>query len=85
MLTFSADAVLDKHVGEVVEMASESGSGGVVGTYRNHRSEDHVRYCSDCNMWLNGLTQWEDHRIGAKHRKNVLLALAYEIAAASGL
>jgi hypothetical protein len=27
-------------------------------------------YCKDCWMWLNGPTQWEDHRIGKKHKKN---------------
>ena len=29
-------------------------------------------YCPDCLMRLNGPTQWHDHRIGKKHRKNVL-------------
>ena len=29
-------------------------------------------YCADCQMWLNGPTQWYNHRIGKKHRKNVL-------------
>ena len=27
-------------------------------------------YCEVCEMWLNGPTQWEDHLIGKKHRKN---------------
>jgi len=27
-------------------------------------------YCEVCEMWLNGPTQWEDHRIGKKHKKN---------------
>ena len=27
-------------------------------------------YCPDCEMWLSGPTQWEDHKIGKKHRKN---------------
>ena len=26
-------------------------------------------YCPDCEMWLNGPTQWEDHKIGKKHQK----------------
>ncbi len=31
-------------------------------------------YCPDCEMWLNGPTQWEDHKIGKKHKKNKRLA-----------
>ena len=27
-------------------------------------------YCEDCEMWLNGPLQWEDHKIGKKHKKN---------------
>ena len=34
-------------------------------------AEHQARYCEDCEMWLNGLTQWKDHKIGKKHRKNV--------------
>ena len=29
------------------------------------------RYCEDCEMWLNGGPQWEDHKIGKKHKKAV--------------
>ena len=29
-------------------------------------------YCEVCEMWLNGPLQWEDHRIGKKHKKNIL-------------
>ena len=28
-------------------------------------------YCEDCEMWLNGPTQWEDHKIGKKHKKHI--------------
>ena len=28
------------------------------------------QFCTTCNMWLNGPSQWEDHRIGKKHLKN---------------
>ena len=28
-------------------------------------------YCDICESWLNGPTQWEDHRIGKKHKKNL--------------
>ena len=27
-------------------------------------------YCEECEMWINGPTQWEDHKVGKKHRKN---------------
>jgi hypothetical protein len=26
-------------------------------------------YCEDCEMWLNGPTQWEDHKIGEKNTR----------------
>ena len=28
-------------------------------------------YCEECDMWLNGPTQWEDHKVGKKHKKNM--------------
>jgi hypothetical protein len=28
-------------------------------------------WCTNCEMWLNGPAQWEDHKIGKKHKKNV--------------
>ena len=31
---------------------------------------ENVIYCEDCEMWLNGQRQWEDHKIGKKHKKN---------------
>ena len=31
--------------------------------------EEGAVYCEDCEMWLNGPTQWEDHKIGKKHKK----------------
>ena len=27
-------------------------------------------FCEQCQMWINGHTQWLDHRIGKKHKKN---------------
>ena len=26
-------------------------------------------YCPDCDLWLEELTQWEDHKIGKNHNK----------------
>lgn len=34
-------------------------------------SQEGAVYCEDCEMWLNGPTQWEDHKIGKKHKKNL--------------
>ena len=31
--------------------------------------DDDAIYCDCCKMWLNGPTQWEDHKIGKKHKK----------------
>ena len=28
-------------------------------------------YCEHCEMWLNGPSQWYDHKIGRKHKKNI--------------
>ena len=27
-------------------------------------------FCDVCNLWLNGQMQWDNHRIGNKHRRN---------------
>ena len=36
-----------------------------------HVNENGAVYCEYCEMWLNGPTQWEDHKIGKKHKKHV--------------
>ena len=41
---------------------------------------DGAVYCEDCEMWLNGPTQWEDHKIGKKHKKNVAKGGANKVA-----
>ena len=28
-------------------------------------------YCASCEMWLNGQRQWEDHKLGKKHRRSL--------------
>ena len=30
-----------------------------------------AHYCELCNMWLNSPTQWADHKMARKHRKNL--------------
>ena len=47
----------------------------LIGTTRLDQ-ESGAYYCSCCDMWLNGPDQWEDHKIGKKHRKNHRLDLA---------
>ena len=42
-----------------------------------------AKYCEDCEMWLNGPTQWEDHKIGKKHKKNVKKGGANETSTAT--
>ena len=37
-------------------------------TYEGHAM---AVYCKECQTWLNGPRQFEDHKIGKKHRKNV--------------
>ena len=32
---------------------------------------DEAVHCGPCQMWVNGPTQWEDHKIGKKHAKNI--------------
>ena len=34
---------------------------------RNHGA---AIFCNICEMWLNGRPQYEDHKLGKKHRKN---------------
>ena len=31
---------------------------------------DSAVFCESCDMWLNGPTQMEDHKLGKKHKKN---------------
>ena len=32
--------------------------------------EDGAVYCNICEVWLNGPAQWDDHKLGRKHRRN---------------
>ena len=40
-------------------------------TEKNENSTSIAVYCKQCQAWLNGPRQLEDHKIGKKHRKNV--------------
>ena len=35
----------------------------------NPKAHPEAIYCEDCEMWLNGPTQWEDHKIGKMHKR----------------
>ena len=37
---------------------------------KTEENQFHGIYCNCCDMWLNGPTQWEDHKVGKKHKKN---------------
>ena len=54
------------HVSEQPELPTNSGS---------------AVYCKSCQMWLNGPTQFEDHLVGNKHKKNVKSAVSRAIMA----
>ena len=81
MLSPNAISSMDQCAGEDVAVAHGEEGLRVRGINRNLQAEDAAVHCPDCQMWLNGLTQWRDHCTGKKHRKNV-----YRMnAAASGL
>ena len=40
------------------------------GSVERMEEEGQYLWCKDCQMWINGPGQWEDHRGGKKHRKN---------------
>ena len=43
------------------------------GDQQDEEADQHAMavYCKECQTWLNGPRQWEDHKIGKKHKKNV--------------
>ena len=38
-------------------------------TQTGEEAQAESKYCSDCEMWLNGPTQWESHKICKVHKK----------------
>ncbi len=53
------------------EGSSASEASDAAGGRREDEPQDGAVYCQDCEMWLNGPTQWEDHKFGKKHKKNL--------------
>jgi len=52
---------VDPELGEGGDDKRGLGQGGA-----SAGGEDGAVWCPDCEMWLNGPTQWEDHKIGKK-------------------
>ena len=72
----SEDGVNDQDNGGGEEDATDRSEGAI---YQDNgggeedasdRSEGAI-YCDCCEIWLNGPTQWKDHIIGKKHKKNL--------------
>ena len=70
----------EEDVGQALPAGEEDsrppGGGGEAGGDDARRrggeeEQDGAVYCQDCEMWLNGPTQWEDHKFGKKHKKNL--------------
>ena len=53
------------------EVAADADAADAAVSYATPDKDANCVYCEYCQMWLNGPTQWEDHKIGKKHTKNV--------------
>ena len=51
-----------------------SGSGGSLlasgSMLSDQQTPQDARYCHDCNLWLNGQAQWQEHLVGRRHLRN---------------
>jgi hypothetical protein len=58
---------------EADDLDSVSGKpdGNTPGAGSDDGETDKSVFCPDCEIKLNGPTQWEDHKIGKRHKKNV--------------
>ena len=67
----------DQFLKELERIESEAGGPEVAAdadaavSYATPAEDEMATYCEICQMWLNGPTQWENHKIGKKHTKNV--------------
>ena len=41
------------------------------GSAQGAPESDDPLFCKVCDIWVNGLEQWEDHHHNKKHKKNV--------------
>ena len=55
----------------VVDTESHGDSSSAAMAAKKSQRKDEGLYCELCGMWLNGPTQWADHKLGKKHKKNV--------------
>ena len=58
---------------------SDGGGGGA----EEKAAKKCKKFCKNCEMWLNGPTQFEDHKKGKKHKNNVREARARKTASTS--
>jgi len=61
---------VEKETDEVNDEAKRKAEQSAGAQPQAQESEQKEFYCPHCNMTLNGPTQWEDHKIGKRHRKN---------------
>ena len=59
------------HLAEVEELSSPNAAAcsKARGSGKLPIPEDDAVYCPDCEMWLNGPAQWEDHKVRQRHKK----------------
>ena len=55
---------------DVSDTSSDPGENADASPTKMPRGDGAEVWCHDCRVWLNGTTQWEDHKIGKKHRRN---------------
>ena len=68
----SKDQTMDEEVFDDIDNADEHCSACSEGKAEHTRANDgQAIYCYDCQKWLNGPTQYDDHKFGKKHKKNL--------------
>jgi hypothetical protein len=55
---------------EIASDVATLGSDDVIDITINSLDSEMPVWCKDCEMWLNGPTQYKEHEIGDKHKKN---------------
>ena len=73
MLVESYSSLADE-MGMMVEVDSDDGVSNEKAAAEagpTTEGDDGAVWCKDCEMWLNGPTQMDEHKIGKKHKKKV--------------
>jgi hypothetical protein len=55
---------------EIASDVATLGSDDVIDITINPLDFERPKWCKICKMWLNGRTQYKEHEIGKKHKKN---------------